>query len=128
MAVDTFIVRWARLMLECSYVSIPATLAVIGNERGYAGWYFAALAVTLPCGLASFVGIYGGFAAIRGIGDLVASSTTSNGADAAWFDAAIDVLRVGMFVGAAILNVVLLEMLLRYRAGRSDRRNSAAAA
>jgi hypothetical protein len=121
--VHTLVVRWTRLALECVYVAIPGTLAVIGNEREYAGWYIAALAMTLPCGIAGFLGIYGGFAAIRGIGDLVASSTTSNGDDAAWFSAAIDFLRVGAFVAAAVGNVLLLEMLRRRGASRSDRRS-----
>ena len=60
--------RWARLILDCAYIGIPAAPAIGGNKHEYAGWYFAALAVTLPCGTAGFIGIYGGYAFIKGVG------------------------------------------------------------
>ena len=50
--------------MECAYIGIPAALAIVGNKHEYAGWYFAVLAVTLPCGTAGFIGIYGGYALV----------------------------------------------------------------
>jgi hypothetical protein len=92
----------------------------MGNQREYAGWYFAALAMTLPCGVIGFIGIYGAYALVKGIGGVFASTTTSAGEDAMWLSIALDVIRVGAFAAAAVANVVLLELWLRRRLVRSD--------
>jgi hypothetical protein len=110
--------RRARYAFGCVYVAIPAALAVMGNRHEYAGWYFAALAVTLPCGVAGFIGIYGGYAVIKGVGGMFLSTTTSTGDDAVWLSTALDVVRVGAFVAAGVANALLFELWLRRRAAR----------
>lgn len=90
-----------------------------GNKHEYAGWYFAALAVTLACGTAGFIGIYGGYALIKGVGGIFASTTTAAGNDATRLSTALDLVRVLGFVAAAVVNVLLLELSLHRRAARS---------
>jgi hypothetical protein len=113
-------VRWVRYLFECVYVGIPIALAIMGNKHEYAGWFFAALAVTLPCGIAGFIGIYGGYALVKGVGGIFASTTTAAGEDAIWLSTTLDVIRVTAFAAAAVVNVLLLEIWLRRRAAKSE--------
>ena len=97
----------------------PCRLAIGGNKHEHAGWYFAALAATLPCGTAGFIGIYGGYALINGVGRIFASTTTAAGNDATRLSTALDLVRLIGFVAAAVVTVLLLELSLHRRAARS---------
>jgi hypothetical protein len=110
----------ARYAIEGVYVAIPAALAVMGNSHEYAGWFRAAVAVTLPCGIAGFLAIYGGYAVIQGAGGLFVLTTTSTGHDAVWLSTALDIVRVVAFIAAGLANVLLFELWRRRRAPRSS--------
>jgi hypothetical protein len=112
-------VRWARLILECVYIGIPAALAIGGDKHEYAGWYFAALAVTLPGGTAGFHRDLRRLRTHQGCRQDIASTTTAAGNDATWLSTALDLVRVIGFVAAVVVNVLLLELWLGRRAARS---------
>lgn len=94
---------------EALYVLTVAALATTGAVRG-TGWpYGVAIALTLPCGLAATVLVYGGYAALKGMGGLLLTATRADGSDAAWLTAATGTLDVALFTAAAVANVLLLE-------------------
>jgi hypothetical protein len=111
--------RWLGRAFTCLYLVVPAALAITGNEHEYAGWYVAALVWTLPCGIVGFIGIYVAYALVKGVGGLFAATTTANGADAAWLATSLDVIRIGAFVLAAAVNVLLFDYWLRRALRRS---------
>lgn len=118
--------RWLRTAFEGMYLIVPGALAMTGNVHEYAGWYVAALVWTLPFGIVGFIGIYGAYALIKGVGGLFAATTTATGSDAAWLATSLDLVRVGAFVVAAAANVLLFEFWLRRRRDSRDRAATAA--
>ena len=120
------VVRRLRWAFEVAYVAAPTGLAVVGNEHQFAGWFLAAAAVSWPCGLIGFVGVYVGYAIISAVGGIFVSTTTSDGSDAWWLSTSLDVLRVTSFAAAAVVNVLLLELWLRRRAAKKTQRNAPA--
>ncbi|MET9253939.1 hypothetical protein [Streptomyces sp. NPDC003717] len=101
-----------------SYICLVLTSAVLGAVRGSALPYVLAIVLTLPFGVPAAVCVYGGYAALRAVGSVWASSTRSDGSDAAWLAAGSSVLNVLLFTAAATANVLLARVVLRRRAAR----------
>jgi hypothetical protein len=110
-----------RRSAEAGYVAVIASLAAFGAVRTSAPCYLAAVALTLPCGLAALVLMYGGYALISGVGGLWASTTRTDGDQAAWLATGSSALNVAVLVAAALANVLLLE-----RRSRRSRRSATA--
>jgi hypothetical protein len=106
---------------EALYVLAVAGLAATGGVRG-TGWpYGVAIVLTLPCGIAATVLVYGGYAALKGMGGLLLATTRADGSDSAWLTAASGTLDGVLFTVAALTNVLLLE---RWRTGAARRERS----
>lgn len=109
------IVRRGLRAAEGLYVSAVGVLAVLGGVRGTALPYLLAVAVTLPFGVPALVLVYGGYAALKGVGGLLAPAARPDGSDAAWLTAGSATLNVVLLTAAALANVILLEHTLRRR-------------
>jgi len=106
---------------EVLYVLAVACLAAVGAARGTPAPYVAAILLTLPCGLPATVAVYGGYAALKGVGSLFAAATYPNGDDAPWLTAASSTLNVTVLTAAAVANVLLLERARRKHARAAGR-------
>ncbi|MFG3101014.1 hypothetical protein ACGFZL_10890 [Streptomyces sp. NPDC048182] len=107
----------SRIAAGC-YICLVLTSAVLGAVRGSALPYVLAIVLTLPFGVPAAVCVYGGYAALRAVGSVWASSTRPDGSDAAWLAAGSSVLNVLLFTAAATANVLLARVVLRRRAAR----------
>ncbi|MET9217460.1 hypothetical protein ABZX65_01550 [Streptomyces sp. NPDC003300] len=112
---------WGWRTVQGLYVAVVAVLAVLGAVTGTSLPYLLAVAVTLPFGMAALVLVYGGYALLKGVGGLWASTTNADGDDAAWLSAGSATLNVVLLIAAALANVLLLEYLRR-RSPRTARR------
>ncbi|WP_405577676.1 hypothetical protein [Streptomyces sp. NBC_01190] len=108
--------------VEAGYVCVVAGLAVVGAARGSAAAYVISILLTLPLGVVATVLIYGGYAALKGVGGLWASTTTGDGGDAGWLSAGSAALNVTVLIAAALGNVLLLELGARRRTAARARR------
>lgn len=105
-----------RRLLEGCYVSLVAALAATGAVGGSAAAYVAAIVLTLPFGVSATACVYGGYAALKGVGGLWAAPTGADGSDAAWLTISSGTLNVAALVAAAVADVLLAEHLIRRRA------------
>jgi hypothetical protein len=106
----------ARRLLEFCYVGLIAALAATGAANGSPAPYVAAILLTLPFGVPATVCIYGGYAALKGIGGLWAAPTLADGSDAGWLTASSATLNILALTAAAVANAILAEQALRRRA------------
>jgi hypothetical protein len=90
------------------YAGVVAVLAVLGAVRADGHYYLAAIILTLPCGIAALVVIYGGYALLSGVGGLFAARTAADGSDAGWLTVCSGTLNAVALTTAAVGNVVLL--------------------
>lgn len=93
-----------------------------GGRPGSAAAYVISILLTLPLGVVATVLIYGGYAALKGVGGLWASTTTGDGGDAGWLSAGSAALNVTVLIAAALGNVLLLELGARRRTAARARR------
>ncbi|MEE4543936.1 hypothetical protein V2S66_18395 [Streptomyces sp. V4-01] len=105
----------ARRLLECCYVGLIAALAGLGAASGTPAPYVAAILLTLPFGISATVCIYGGYAALKGIGGLWAARTLADGGDPGWLTVSSATLNILALTAAAVANAILAERTLRRR-------------
>jgi hypothetical protein len=106
------------LATQATYVLTAGGLTAVGALAQSPWYYVAATIFTLPHGVLSFIGIYVGYAVLKGVGGLMLTTTTPTGDDAVWLSVASGILNVVLFTVAALANLLLLRLV------KSARRSS----
>ncbi|MFJ6217283.1 hypothetical protein ACIQGZ_28720 [Streptomyces sp. NPDC092296] len=102
-----------RRWWEGGYVALVGLLAAVGAVRADSHYLLAAVVLTLPCGVAALLAVYGGYALLAGVGGLWAASTLPDGSDAAWLTAGSAVVDIVALLAAALANVLIFERRAR---------------
>lgn len=75
------------------------------------GYWLALLGLTLPCGIAAFVGLYACYGLLATLGSLLGAHMPAGGYGPAWFVIPDGILDVALFAVAGAVNVLLASRL-----------------
>jgi hypothetical protein len=115
LAGNRFTRRWwfgTGLPIAVGYPGSAAMLAAAGVLTSRSWPILLAVLLTLPLGFVALIGIYFGYAVLKGVGGRFAATASAAGDQAGWLTFLTGVLIVALVLAAALGNLVLLSLMV----------------